>query len=252
MIQTLHICLYNINLSSVSYNQVQYQDLFDRWLLLTRNLLNRGFLLVSIFPTLIPLLSLFCRFLCITSPNPTDSFLSQPSFTIFAPTIILWHSYSLSFLVSLSNVSFSASNSLSTYFSTQTTSFPFFFLSTAFNIIHSCWFVFIIAISMHKGYFLMFCSFLSSMLWVFSLYDVTNDTASYTVTSKCRRFRSEIQVSKATSWMHVIRLKIYLPICLSVCIYMCVPLLSIVLFFSGFYRYDRRDEQTNEWTNARG
>jgi hypothetical protein len=134
--------------------------------------MNRGFLLVSIFPTLIPLLSLFCRFVCITSPNPTDSFLSQPSFTIFAPTINLWHSYSLSFLVSLSNVSFSDSNSLSTYFSTQSTSFPFFFLSTAFNIIHSCCFVFIIAISMHKGYFLMFCSFLSSMLWVFSLYDL--------------------------------------------------------------------------------
>ena len=36
---------------------------------------------------------------CITSSNSTNSFLTQPPFTISAPTIILWHSYSLPSLV---------------------------------------------------------------------------------------------------------------------------------------------------------
>jgi hypothetical protein len=47
--------------------------------------------------------------------------------------------------------------------------------------------------------------------------------------------------------MRFIQFKVYLSICLS--LYMCVSLFYLLFWFYGFCQYDRKDEQTNEWTN---
>ena len=80
--------------------------------------------------------------------------------------------------------------------------------------------------------------------------DFTDDNASYTVTSKCRRFRTKIRVSKATSPECVLFSSryIYQFVCLS--LYMCVSLLLSIILVLRFLsiqskgRTKRKNRQT--------
>ena len=110
--------------------------------------------------------SFLSRF-CIISASSTNIFLPQPPFTISAPTIILWYFHFQPFFV-FSLLAPSPHFLPQTPFRhiTALTPPPFFHLffffrlpSTAFKIIHSCCFVFIIVIYVNKGFFFMFCYF---------------------------------------------------------------------------------------------
>jgi hypothetical protein len=80
--------------------------------------------------------------------------------------------------------------------------------------------------------------------------DFTDDNASYTVTSKCWRFRTKIRVSKATSPECVLFSSryIYQFVCLS--LYMCVSLLLSIILVLRFLsirskgRTKRKNRQT--------
>ena len=95
----------------------------------------------------------------ITSPN---SFMLQPPFTISAPTIILWHSYSLLSLVSLLPTPpplFCLKLLIGLFLHSH---HPLFhFISPVCYQLHSrlLLFNFIIVIYIHRGYCFMFCYF---------------------------------------------------------------------------------------------
>ena len=95
----------------------------------------------------------------ITSPN---SFMLQPPFTISAPTIILWHSYSLLSLVSLLPTPpplFCLKLLIGLFLHSH--HHLFHFISPVCYQLHSrlLLFNFIIVIYIHRGYCFMFCYF---------------------------------------------------------------------------------------------
>ena len=77
-------------------------------------------------------------------------------------------------------------------------------------------------------------------------FDVTHDNASYMVTSNFdvlgRKFGYQNQCC-----LNAFYSVQYIIINSSACLYLCVcPCCYLLFWFPGFYRYDRRDEQTNE------